>query len=83
MELIVGILLIGDAIQVVWSFAFGNVSTTGVVAGRVPFKTVLGKMVCAHLYLNFIKSRRKKIARTVTGSVRGGDMYTDESSFVK
>ena len=72
MELIVGILLLGDAIQVSWTFAFGNVSTTGVVAGRVPFKTVLGKIICAHLYLNFIKSRRKKIARAVIGSVRGG-----------
>jgi len=78
MELIVGILLLGDAIQVVWTFAFGNVSTTGVVAGRVPFKTVCGKIVCAHLYLNFIKSRRKKIARTVTGSVRGGGIHTNE-----
>jgi len=78
LELIVGILLIGDAIQVVWTFAFGNVSTTGVVAGRVPFKTVFGKIICAHLYLNFIKSRRKKIARTVVGSVRGGGIHTDE-----
>jgi len=78
MELIVGILLLGDAIQVVWAFAFGNVSTTGVVAGRVPFKTVFGKIVCAHLYLNFIKSRRKKIARTVIGSARGGGIHIDE-----
>jgi len=78
MELIVGILLIGDALQVVWTFAFGNVSTTGVVAGRVPFKTVFGKIVCAHLYLNFIKSRRKKIARTVIGSTRGGGIHIDE-----
>ena len=77
MELIVGILLIGDALQVVWTFAFGNVSTTGVVAGRVPFKTVFGKICCAHLYLNFIKSKRKKIARTVIGSVRGGGIHID------
>lgn len=67
-----GILLLGDAIQVLlWTFAFGNVSTTGVVAVRVPFKTVLGKIVCAQMYLNFIMSRRKKIARTVVGLIRG------------
>ena len=76
LELGVGCILMGDAIQSVWTFAFGNVSTSGsstaVEGGRLTFKCVLGKMACAHLYLNFLLSRRKKIT-TVIGSIRGGD----------
>ena len=71
MELMVGLILIGDAIASFWTFAFGNVGGTGALhVGRLPFKCVLGKIACAQLYLNFIVSRRKKVA-TVTGSVRG------------
>ena len=75
MELVVGCILIGDAAQSLWTFAFGNVSTSGsgtAVTGRLTFKCVLGKMACAHLYLNFLQSRRKKI-KTVIGSIRGGN----------
>ena len=66
MELAVGVMLIGDAILSFWTFAFA--ASAG---GRIPFKSVLGKMACAHLYLNFLLSRRKKIA-TALGSIRGG-----------
>ncbi|KAL7528674.1 hypothetical protein ACHAXR_004138 [Thalassiosira sp. AJA248-18] len=68
MELAVGGILIGDAIQSFWTLAFDNNISGG---GRLSFKCVLGKMACAHLYLNFLLSRRKKIA-TVIGSIRGG-----------
>mmetsp|Transcript_11645 Transcript_11645/g.20645 ORF Transcript_11645/g.20645 Transcript_11645/m.20645 type:complete len:636 (-) Transcript_11645:196-2103(-) len=81
MELVVGVILMGDAIQSFWKFAFvgptiamgdnAAASGGGVGVGRLPFKCVLGKMACAHLYLNFLLSRRKKIA-AVIGSIRGG-----------
>jgi hypothetical protein len=65
MELIMGAVLIGDAIV-----AFAG--KTGAAAGdRLPFKAVLGKIICAHLYLNFLLSRRKKI-QVLVGSIRGG-----------
>jgi len=70
MELAVGVILMGDAIQSFWGFAFvGSAASGG--GGRLPFKCVLGKMACAHLYLNFLLSKRKKIA-AVVGSVREG-----------
>lgn len=79
MELVVGVILMGDAIQSFWRFAFvgptiamgDNAAASGGGVGRLPFKCVLGKMACAHLYLNFLLSRRKKIA-AVIGSIRGG-----------
>ena len=69
MELLTGAVLIGDAVQSFWRLTFvpnvaGNVSS-------LSFKMVLGKMVCAHLYLNFLLSRRKKI-HVLVGSIRGG-----------
>ena len=71
----------GDAIQSFWRFAFigptiamgNNAAATGggVGLGCLQFKCVLGKMACAHLYLNFLLSRKKNIA-AVIGSIRGG-----------
>ena len=73
MELCVGGILIGDAIQAFWRFAFIGPDIADGSGGsvRLPFKFVLGKMVCAHLYLNFLLSRRRKIQAFI-GSIRGG-----------
>jgi len=71
MELAVGGLLLGDAIYSFYSFAF--IGSAG--GDRLPFKFVLGKMACAHLYINYLLSRRRKIA-TVVGSIRGGAMFS-------
>ncbi|KAL3767783.1 hypothetical protein ACHAWO_005193 [Cyclotella atomus] len=65
MEVLVGGVLIGDAVQCFWRVAFVRNTSD------VSFKTVLGKLVCAHLYLNFLLSRRKKI-QVLVGSIRGG-----------
>ncbi|KAL7515822.1 hypothetical protein ACHAWX_000897 [Stephanocyclus meneghinianus] len=77
MELVMGAVLIGDAIQSFWKFAFlgpnvalgsdGNVAN----GSSPPFKVVLGKTVCAHFYLNFLLTRRRKI-QVLVGSIRGG-----------
>ena len=71
LELIVGVVLFGDAIQAFWGYSFGGSSGGGGVVGtRLPLKIVVGKMACAHLYINFLLSRRKKIHELVVGSVR-------------
>jgi hypothetical protein len=70
LELIVGVVLFGDAIQAFWGYSFGGGSSGGVVGTRLPLKIVAGKMACAHLYINFLLSRRKKIHELVVGSVR-------------
>jgi hypothetical protein len=80
MELVIGAILIGDAIQSFWRFAFLGTDTiavgsgtesNGVIGGRLPFKCVMGKMICAHLYTNFLLSRRRKF-QVLVGSIRGG-----------
>jgi hypothetical protein len=64
-ELAVGGVLIADAAQSFWTFAFVGQTATGggVGGGRSHFGRVVGKMTCAHLYLNFLLSRRKKISQ--------------------
>ena len=72
LEVIVGVVLFGDAIQAFWGFSFGGSSgaTSGSIVGvRLPLKIVVGKMACAHLYMNFLLSRRRKIHELV-GSIR-------------
>eukprot|EP00956_Cyclotella_meneghiniana_P041639 scaffold233066_cov74-Cyclotella_meneghiniana.AAC.4 len=71
MEILVGGVLLGDAAQSFWRLAFvpGSIATNS--ASAPSFKIVLGKIVCAHLYLNFLLSRRKKI-QILVGSIRGG-----------
>jgi len=66
MEVLVGAVLFGDAVQAFWGFAFGGSSTVGT---RLPLKIVAGKMACAHLYINFLLSRRRKI-HSLVGSIR-------------
>mmetsp|Transcript_30865 Transcript_30865/g.52722 ORF Transcript_30865/g.52722 Transcript_30865/m.52722 type:complete len:98 (+) Transcript_30865:3-296(+) len=68
MELAVGAILMGDAAAAVASTFFGMGGAPG---QRLPFKVILGKAACAHLYLNFLLSRRKKIV-DIVGSIRGG-----------
>ena len=73
-ELAVGGVLIADAAQSFWTFAFVGPTATGgggIGGRRSHFGRVAGKMACAHLYINFLLSRRKKIADAV-GSIRGG-----------
>ncbi|KAL7455913.1 hypothetical protein ACHAWC_007399 [Mediolabrus comicus] len=71
LELIVGVVLFGDAIQAFWGYSFGGGGGSGGVVGtRLPLKIVAGKIACAHLYINFLLSRRKKIHELVVGSVR-------------
>ena len=67
-----GVVLFGDAIQAFWGYSFGGGGggSGGVVGTRLPLKIVAGKMACAHLYINFLLSRRKKIHELVVGSVR-------------
>ena len=73
MEIIVGGILIGDAIQLFWRFAFVlNVAEDFVI--KPSFRVVLGKIICAHLYLNFLLSRRKSI-EVLIGSIRGGAFF--------
>jgi len=71
LEVIVGAVLFGDAIQAFWGFSFGGGSaTSGTIVGvRLPLKIVVGKMACAHLYMNFLLSRRRKI-HALVGSIR-------------
>jgi len=70
LEVIVGAVLFGDAIQAFWGFSFGGGATSGAVVGtRLPLKIVVGKMACAHLYINFLLSRRRKI-HALVGSIR-------------
>lgn len=68
MELAVGGILFWDAIQSIWNFAFSspNATTTMTSVARMPFKCALGKMACAHLYLNYLQSRKKMRAKTST-----------------
>ena len=69
MELAVSGILFWDAIQSFWNFAFSSptATTTTVSVARLPFKCVLGKMACAHLYLNYLQSKKKKMkAKTST-----------------
>ncbi len=71
-----GGVLIADAAQSFWTFAFVGQTATGgggvgggggeVGGGRSHFGHVVGKMTCAHLYLNFLLSRRKKILQVLT-----------------
>ena len=69
LEVIVGMVLFGDAIQAFWGFSFGGSGGGGATSGgaaivfgtRLPLKIVVGKMACAHLYINFLLSRRRKI----------------------
>jgi len=79
-ELCVGGIVLGDAAQVFWRMAFvapdiGIAAGGGIAGGsagvRLPFRMVVGKMACAHLYLNFLLARRKRIEAVVT-SIRGG-----------
>jgi hypothetical protein len=66
MELAVGVVLLVDAAVSFWNFALigGPTTTTtsgnGKISGHYPFRSMLGKTVCAHLYINFLLSRRKK-----------------------
>mmetsp|Transcript_29104 Transcript_29104/g.44981 ORF Transcript_29104/g.44981 Transcript_29104/m.44981 type:complete len:589 (-) Transcript_29104:82-1848(-) len=70
LEVIVGAVLFGDAIQAFWGFSFGGGATSGAMVGtRLPLKIVVGKMACAHLYINFLLSRRRKI-HALVGSIR-------------
>lgn len=70
LEVIVGAVLFCDAIQAFWGFSFGSSGGGGAVVGaRLPLKIVVGKMVCAHLYINFLLSRRRKI-HALIGSIR-------------
>ena len=66
MELAVGGILFWDAIQSFWNFAFlgptAAATTTSISVARLPFKCVLGKMACAHLYLNFLQSKKRRKA---------------------
>ena len=71
MEILVSGVLIGDASQSFWRLAFVPSSIATNNASAPLLKFVLGKMVCAHLYLNFLLSRRKKI-QILVGSIRGG-----------
>ena len=68
MELAVGGILFWDAIQSFWNFAFVTptvtMTTTTISGARLPFKCVLGKMACAHLYLNFLQSTKRRKATT-------------------
>ncbi|KAL9184009.1 hypothetical protein ACHAXT_002095 [Thalassiosira profunda] len=66
LELAVGGVLVGDAVLSLWGFALGGPTiaagdAASASAGRLPFKCVLGKMACAHLYVIFLLSRRKKL----------------------
>jgi len=61
LEIIVGVVLFGDAAQAFGVYFFGG------GRARLPSKIVMGKMACAHLYINFLLSRRKKIH---VGSIR-------------
>jgi hypothetical protein len=69
MELAVGGILFWDAIQSFWNFALvtptvTTTTTTTISGARLPFKCVLGKMACAHLYLNFLQSTKRRKATT-------------------
>lgn len=66
MELAVGGILMVDAALSIWTYAFigyTTVSSDVMGGGRVPFRSMLGKTVCTHLYFNFLLSRRKKVGR--------------------
>ncbi len=72
LEVLVGAVLFGDAILAFWGFSFGGSATTSsgtIVGTRLPLKIVVGKMACAHLYINFLLSRRRKI-HALVGSIR-------------
>jgi hypothetical protein len=67
LELAVGVVLLVDAAVSFWTFAFiGGPTTTAttsgnaMISGHYPFRSMLGKTVCAHLYINFLLSRKKK-----------------------
>lgn len=70
MEVLMGAVLMGDAVQGFWRLVFVPNNIVG-NAPSLSFKIVLGKIVCAHLYLNFLLSRRRKI-QVLVGSIRGG-----------
>jgi len=71
LEVLVGAVLFGDAILAFWGFSFGGSATSigAIVVTRLPLKIVVGKMACAHLYINFLLSRRRKI-HALVGSIR-------------
>jgi hypothetical protein len=91
-ELAVGGILIADAAQSFWTFALVGPTMVGTTSGsmvgggggggggRSRFGRVVGKTACAHLYVNFLLSRRKKIAEVV-GSIRGGAFSNCVSDF--
>lgn len=63
MELAMGAVLLVDAAVSFWTYAFIGPTTTmtsGKISGHYPFRSMLGKTVCAHLYINFLLSRMKK-----------------------
>ena len=63
MELAMGVVLLVDAAVSFWTYALIGptpTTTSGKISGQYPFRSMLGKMVCAHLYINFLLSRRKK-----------------------
>ena len=63
MELAMGVVLLVDAAVSFWTYALIGptpTTTSGKIGGQYPFRSMLGKMVCAHLYINFLLSRRKK-----------------------
>lgn len=56
-EWAVGALLTGDAVHSFWTLAFVPSSSTG---SNMTFKRVLGKAVCANMYVSFLLSRRRR-----------------------
>ncbi|KAL3816581.1 hypothetical protein ACHAXA_003821 [Cyclostephanos tholiformis] len=74
-ELAVGGILIADAAQSFWTYALVGPTMAGTLmgggvgvggGGRSRLGRVVGKTACAHLYVNFLLSRRRKIAKVLS-----------------
>jgi len=69
LELIVGAVMTLDAMGRMGQFVFGTTTTVG--SHKPTFFSVVKRLVCATIYLQFLYSRKRKISRLAT-AMRGG-----------
>jgi hypothetical protein len=73
LEVIVGLILTLDAVAQTLSIIFGTSSSSAAAAAaaKPSFLSVMKRLICAHLYVQFLWSRKRKINQ-LSVNIRGG-----------
>lgn len=70
MEVVVGVMLLLDALVLMGRIVFGNAASVS----KPPFGMVIKRLLCSRIYLQYLWTRKRKINRLVTG-IRGGSAH--------